>query len=432
MPHLRFAHVVLLPLFLDVATAQQPVAAPSPKEIEAAVARYVALDERVPAQRDEQLAILARLEAVPPLTAAEQKAWRETVWKLATRQVRLLDKKQGAHHYWPGKKKGEPGRGYFLVGGETRKPKGLMVGLHGGGAGSGDAHSAHGAMDADARKMGWLAIYPEVLEKTEHGWTDAGTEEFVLDLLESALCTWKIDRDRVVFAGHSMGGYGTWTLGARHADLMAALAPSAGAPTPVLDRSGAVIDVEDGVVPNLRNVPIRIYQSDDDPNVPPVANRIAAKMLQQAQQRWGGFDFEYQEVSGRGHDLPPGGFVSLFTKIADRRRAVRPTTVVWQPTLPWKRQFYWLHQERPAAGAIVTASVDRPRNEVRVTCSKGPQSLAVLLDDDLLDLDREVAVFLGESCVFRGVPKRSLATVLLTGARRDPALTGAVRIVVAP
>ena len=71
-----------------------------------------------------------------------------------------------------------------------------------------------------------------------------------------------------------MGGYGTWTLGAHHADRVAALAASAGAPTPITGPSGKYEDVEIGVIPSLRNVPIVIYQSDDDPNVPPAANEI--------------------------------------------------------------------------------------------------------------------------------------------------------------
>ena len=98
-------------------------------------------------------------------------------------------------------------------------------------------------------------IAPQALEATEHGWTDSGTEEFVLDLVDGALRTWKIDPDRVYFVGHSMGGYGSWTLGAHHADRVAAVAPSAGAPTPILDRAtNKPVDIVEGVIPSLRSV----------------------------------------------------------------------------------------------------------------------------------------------------------------------------------
>jgi poly(3-hydroxybutyrate) depolymerase len=78
--------------------------------------------------------------------------------------------------------------------------------------GEGDAETARYAFEGAADELDWVAIYPEVLEKTECGWTDSGTEEFVLELIERALRTWKIDRSQVFMGGHSMGGYGTWTL----------------------------------------------------------------------------------------------------------------------------------------------------------------------------------------------------------------------------
>ena len=40
-----------------------------------------------------------------------------------------------------------------------------------------------------------------------------------------------VDPKRIYLTGHSMGGYGTWTLGAIHADLFAGLAAFAGAPS---------------------------------------------------------------------------------------------------------------------------------------------------------------------------------------------------------
>jgi pimeloyl-ACP methyl ester carboxylesterase len=421
-----------LALLLLAAFAQGAAAAPSPKRIDELVERYLALDARADAGFAEQRAILAELESVPALTAAQEKTWRERLLKLAAKNGRKLEEDSGAHWFWPADKKGGEGRGLYIVGGNTKRPKGLLIGLHGGGSGSGDAWSAHGPMNSAASELGWLAIFPEVLVKSERGWTDHGTEEFVLDLVEAALRTWKIDRDRVYFAGHSMGGFGTWTLGGHHADLVAGLAPSAGALTVVYDSSGKASDVDWGVIPNLRNVRVRIYQSDDDPRVPPVSNRIAAKRLEEARERWGGFDFEYWEVPGRGHDEAPGGFAALLAKIADAERDARPAKLVWQPALAWKRQFHWLAWDAPKKFAIVEAEIDAAKNEVRVSCDADAAGLSVLLDDALVDLDRAVVVTLGGKAVHRGEPARSLATLVRTAARGDPALTFAARVPLAP
>ncbi len=393
----------------------------SPKEQSARFEAYVAL-EQGPKSLPEQRRILAELAGVPVQPTAVA-ALQKSIWKLWEKGPQL-EKDSGQTYYWEDDK-----RGLFIVGGQTKKPKGLAICMHGGGKGSGDAGSAHGAYNAALSNIDWLAIYPEVLEKTEHGWTDSGTEEWVLELLVRARRTWKVDPDRVYLVGHSMGGYGSWTLGAHHADQLAALAPSAGAPTPYLNAKDEVIDIVSGIVPNLRNVALRIYQSNDDPKVPPDANRCAVKKLEQAKELYGGFDYEYWEVPGRQHEAPPGGFEAHLAKIEKIERTTHPATVVWQPTLNWKRQFYWLFWEDPYKEALVVAKANRKTNQVHVTCDKSAKGLSVLVDEKLLDVAKEITVFLNEKEVFRGIPKPDLATILASAASGDPDLSYSARIV---
>ena len=394
---------------------------PSSSEITKLLKAFYVLDHRVAADYTKQQVILAKLDKVPALDVRKERAWRKRLIK-AQKRRRRIDKK-GRNWFWEKDK-----RGLYIVGGDARKPKGLFIGMHGGGVGSGDAWSSHGPFNSPAKKAGWLAIFPQVLEKTEHGWTTSGTEEFVLEFAERARRTWKIDPDHVYLGGHSMGGYGTWTLGAHHADRLAGLAASAGAPTPIIDRARAVIDIEPGVVPNLRNVRLVSYQSDDDPQVPPDANRMAAKRMAEAKERWGGFDFEYWEESGRGHGAPPGGMKALIAKVSDSERNARPDEIVWQPTLPWKRQFYWLWWDAPKPEALVEAKLDRTANTVRVTSDAPLTGMYVLLDDELLDLGQEVVVEANGDEVFRGVPEKSLAALVSTGATADLPRTYDVRI----
>ena len=398
----------------------------SAKQQDELVDRYLAGEERSDKGFEARQAILAQLERAPELTDALEKSWRKKLAKTWERG-RELEKKTGQAYWWEDEE-----RGLYIVGGETKKPKGLLIAMHGGGAGAGDAWSSHGAYNGAANGLDWVAIYPEVLEKTEHGWTDAGTEEFVLDLVDAALRTWKLDRDRVYFAGHSMGGYGTWTLGAHHADRVAGLAPSAGAPTPIVDASGAVIGIDEGVIPSLRNVRLVIYQSDDDPQVPPAVNRGAAAELAKAREHWGGFDYEYWEVSGQGHGPPPGGYAAQLAKIAEGSRNAHPEKIVWQPVLAWKRQFHWLWWEKPALKQTVVAEVDRSKNSVKVECPGDAKGLHVLLDPALLDLEKEVVVFLGEKEVFRGLAQLRLSTLVRTGVHGDPELTFSSRVPLAP
>jgi predicted esterase len=395
---------------------------PSSSEVKKLVAEYVELDGTVEEERARQDEILALLEPLDPLTKSSAKSWKKKIAKLWSKGPKL-EKKSGRRYLWE-----KENRGLFILGGETKRPKGLLIGMHGGGKGSGDAWSSHGAYNSVASKENWLGIFPEVLVKTECGWTDSGTEEFVLELVERALCTWKIDRNQVFFGGHSMGGYGSWTLGAHHADLVAGLIPSAGAPTPIMNRDEVVVDVVEGVIPNLRNTSIIVYQSDDDPQVPPDANQMAVKKLQEAKERWGGFDFEYWEVSGYGHGAPPGGYLAHAAKIRDKVRNPRPDKIVWEQELPWKRQFYWLWCERPEAFRLIVAELDRDKNEVRITCKGDHGGLHVLVDEELVDLAREVVVLLNDEEVFRGQPTLSLQAVLSTGAKGDSERTYTARI----
>jgi pimeloyl-ACP methyl ester carboxylesterase len=415
-------------LFVLVACGQSAAPAATAKELDAKVQRVFALDARKAEEFAEQQKLLAELATVE-LDAAQEKSWRAKLVKLAAGAGPQLEKDSGKHWFWPEDKKGTKGRGLYIVGGATKKPKGLVIGMHGGGAGSGDAWTAHSALDSAARELDLLALYPEVLEKTERGWTDSGTEEFVVDLVEAAVRTWKLERERVYLAGHSMGGYGSWVIGARHADAFAGLAPSAGAPTPILGPGGVASDIDWGVIPNLRNLAIRIYQSDDDRNVPPDANRLAVKKLEEARARFGGFDFEYWEVPRRGHDLPPGGMKALLEKLEDKRRNARPAKVVWQPVLEWKRHFYWLWWDAPREGAIVEAELDAAQNKVRVSCDADATGLSVLLDDALVDLDKELVVELNGAEVFRGILTRDLGVLTRTALRNDPALTFSARVV---
>ena len=221
-----------------LALAQQKP--PTPKELDQWLGTFLAADDKTAAGHSERQAILERVRAVPALDKSQLVQWQGKIQKL-WKKGRTIEK-AGDNWYWPADKKaGTQERGRYIVGGETKKPKGLAIAMHGGGVGSGDAGGAADGFQAALSKLGWVMIAPQVLETTECGWTDSGTEEFVLDLVSAGLRTWSIDPDHVYFVGHSMGGYGSWALGAHHADRVAAVAPCAGAPTPIRSKPGGPI-----------------------------------------------------------------------------------------------------------------------------------------------------------------------------------------------
>jgi predicted esterase len=305
----------------------------------------------------------------------------------------------------------------------------LFVGLHGGGEGAGSAESAAGAMGGG----GWWWIFPEVREKTERGWTTSGTEAFVMDLIDAAKRTGKVDPNRVYITGHSMGGFGTWHLGAHHADVFAGAAAFAGAPVPIWRSPDdhTIVGLEPGVLPSFFTLPLHVYQSLDDRNVPPEPNQFAVRELAAWKERFpDGFDFRYDEVDGRGHAAPAEGYLPALEWLATHARNPRPLAFLWQPALAWKRQFYWVHWARPEIGALLDVRAAEG-NVVRIVTHEGSgdvSGLSVLLGEPLVDLGREVVVEVNGEERFRGLVPRTFSTLLLTLPRYDDGLLFDARV----
>lgn len=382
----------------------------SAREIDQRVARFFA------AERGERAAIERELDQLPPLTKRQADEWKSRLLKLAAKGPRAEWK--GTSYLYDEKAK----RGKYLV--TSKSGRALVLGLHGGGAGSGDAGSAASAFGGALGKHDCVAIFPEVLRKTEHGWGEDDTERFVLELIEAVKRSSKVDTNRIYLTGHSMGGYGTWTIGAHHADVFAGLAAFAGAPTPVYDRGDTgqreVVAIESGVLPSLQNLPIFVYQSLDDPRVPPAANVFAAAELERLQRERGGYVHLYQQVDGRGHDFPDGGPGQGLAWALDHVRDPRPKALTWQPHRAWKRMFYWLWWEEPAIGQTLCAKV-AARNEIAIDSPLEPRGLALLLDERLVDLEQPVTVTVNGERKFHGIPERRLSTLLRTAAERNDA-----------
>jgi len=379
------------------------------------VRAYLALDPSDPERFDEGRGLLEGLAAAPYPTKRELRRWEDLFEEALAERLgaRPLGGKAGEYTDTVG---GRSGR--YLLGGKVRRPEALFVGLHGGGEGSGDAGAALAAWGEACASRGWLGLFPQVLEKTERGWTDSGTEEWVLGLVTRAVHQFDIEPGRVYIGGHAMGGDGTWVLGAHHADRFAAAVAWGGAPSPVY-QGGRIVSIQKGVIPNLRALPMLVFQSTDDPRVPPDANQAAVREVERARERYGGFaDFTYWEVDDRGHEFPVGGAEALLDRVDDFERDPLPEKIVWQPDLPWQRQFYWLRWDAPKLGAVVVAERDGNTIELDLRRTEG-EGLAVLLDGRMVDLQQPVIVRVNGRRVFEGLVEPSLATLVETRAHAD-------------
>lgn len=380
---------------------------------------------------DERAAARKAIDANPALDAADVPAIRDALMQHFAKRARKVDGED-----WFDEKK-DGWRGRYMVSGKGEK--GLVLAMHGGGAGAGDCGQAQGSFAGPISEVGMRGLYPEVLRKTEYGWTDPPeTEKWVMTLVRSARLKWGIDSNRVYLTGHSMGGYGTWTYGSIYADVFAAGAAFAGAPTMYWKPGGKDKDAEavtEGYLPNLRNLPLFVYQSLDDPNVPSAANVFAMgemKRLHEADPK--GWEFVYEQVDGRKHDFPAKGPSPGIEWAVSHVRNPRPSIVDWQPTRSWKTTFYWLRWADPWIGAEVVATANREYNRIdlvvkaprsatpRETEAERPArvaSLSVYLDERIVDVAREVVVTVDGKERYRGIPRPSLPVLVRSAEERE-------------
>jgi dienelactone hydrolase len=394
----------------------------------------VLVDAWIKAKKDdERAAAWKAIEANPTLEPADVGPIRDELVKSFAKRCR---KPETGHNEWFDEKK-DGWQGLYMTSGKEKD--GLVLGLHGGGAGQGDCGQACSSFAGAISAVHMRGIYPEVLRKTEYGWTDpADTEKWVMELLRCARLSWGIDSDHVYITGHSMGGYGTWTYGSIYADLFAAGAAFAGAPTMYWKQGGKDKNAEavtEGYLPNIRNMPLFVYQSLDDPNVPAAANVFAMaelKKLHESDPK--GWEYVYEQVNGRGHAFPEKGPEPGVAWAAKHVRNPRPEKIVWQPTRTWKTAFYWIRWEEPWLGAELTAVLDKAKNAIDITV-KSPRSatptateaerpaklakLSVYLDERLVDLTKEVVVSVDGKERYRAVPQRSLAVLVRSAAERE-------------
>jgi dienelactone hydrolase len=207
----------------------------------------------------------------------------------------------------------------------TQKPA-LVLSLHGAGVEASGQARAYKPKD-------WAYVVAAT-NRRPYGfdWEDWGRLD-AMEVLAEAQRTFDTDPVRSYLTGHSMGGHGTWHVGATLPDTWAAIAPSAGwhsfssygggpaykDPTPVekmlvrANQAGETMNL----ARNLLHYGVYVLHGEKDDNVPVAQARAMRELLGRFHP-----DFTYYERPGAGHwwgdecvDWPP-----LFDFLKARRR----------------------------------------------------------------------------------------------------------------
>ena len=183
-----------------------------------------------------------------------------------------------------------PYRLYIPANYDGRRAFPLIVALHGLGGTEDSMFGKTYGMLPEAEKRGYILVAPLGYRVDGgYGRVTGGvrraqlSEDDVLEVLARVRKAYRIDDDRIYLMGHSLGGIGTWTLGAKHPEIWAALGPIAGTASPK-------------TVEAMRRIPEIVVHGDADTVVPVDGSRNMV-----AEMRKLDVDVKYIEVPGGSH-----------------------------------------------------------------------------------------------------------------------------------
>ncbi|MBK7601030.1 MAG: prolyl oligopeptidase family serine peptidase [Acidobacteria bacterium] len=162
----------------------------------------------------------------------------------------------------------------------------LIVALHGMGGDENSFFAAYnnGEIKRLAESRGYIVVCPK--GRAPASMYLGTAERDVIDVIREMKRNYSIDEDRVYLMGHSMGGYGTWSVAVNNPDIFAALAPISGGGNPLVIAK----------LKGIANIPWIVTHGDKDPTVPVDESR---KMVKAAQAI--GIKVKYNEVPGGDH-----------------------------------------------------------------------------------------------------------------------------------
>lgn len=210
------------------------------------------------------------------------------------------------------------------------RPVPLYVWLHGRGDKQTDLHFIHDRLQSDGqiKPPGAIVLHP--FGRHCLGFKSAG-ETDVREAIEHVQSQYRIDPDRIVLMGFSMGGAGAWHVGAHDTDRFVAISPGAGFaetarytnltpdkfPPLYEQKLWGVYDVPD-YVRNLFNRPVIAYSGENDKQIQ------AARIMEEA-FRENGRELTHLIGPGMGHKYHPDTLKEIMKRLAAAVEQGRPS-----------------------------------------------------------------------------------------------------------
>jgi predicted esterase len=292
------------------------------------------------------------------------------------------------------------------------KPKGgrsLFISMHGGGGAPKQVNDQQWDNQKRLYKPAeGVYVAPRAPGDTWDLWHQGHVDPLFARLIRDMVLLQDVNPDRVYIMGYSAGGDGVYQLAPRMADRFAAAAMMAGHPNETKP---------DG----LRNLPFTLHMGGNDGAFKrnEIGRQWGTMLDALSKQDPGGYPHEVVIHEGKGHWMDREDAVAV-PWMAKHVRNLRPERIVWLQDDVTEPRFYWLRNPAPKGGQRVVAT--RAGQAITIEeATGGIDELGILLDDEIVDLDKPVRVTMNGATLFEGVVPRTTATLKTTIEERgDP------------
>lgn len=283
----------------------------------------------------------------------------------------------------------QPYRLYLPSAYDGRRELPLFIALHGTGGDQNKYfdHPAYGKgiYKREAEKRGIVVVCPHGRGTTEYRGIG---ENDVLTVIEQVCRRFKIDEDRIVCSGQSMGGTGTTYLCCRYPDLFAGGAPLA-------STYGHIALVE-----NLRHVPMLYVQGAKDWRIYAKDGPIPiTKRMEEL-----GYNGRLWMIADQPHNTMEVSTGPVLDWALEQRLVRHPKRVTFRAYMPIHGRAYWTEiQEIDEIGpyAEIDATIGEAGNIIAATLRNARQ-VALRPDAALLNLTEPIRVTVDSKRVFEG------------------------------
>ncbi len=298
---------------------------------------------------------------------------------------------------------------YYQIFGEAPADgRSLFISMHGGGGAPSSVNdqqyeNQQHLYDSTMINLEGVYLAPRAPTNTWNLWHQSHIDELFNILIQLAVVKENVNPNKVYLLGYSAGGDGVYQLAPRLADRLAAASMMAGHPN-------------DASPLSLRNLPFAIHMGADDEayNRNKVAKEWGDKLAALQSEDTKGYIHDVQIHPGMGHWMKRKDSVALPWMTNYKRNPI-PQKVVWQQSGRHHSNFYWVQTPDSLiqSKAEIRVTYHPELNEIHIE-ENYAEVIEILVNDEMLDLDKEVTVRYKNEVVKKGIFNRTILNIYET------------------